>query len=491
MHLGDSLGGYCFMNEDFTTPLDLPRYIEYKGITTEIFHSRSVILEINSKSGLYPLYAAYNIYRTRLKEAQERYGEVNRATALMLWDRTLEENIFVVCKTPMARYITLRTLRGFRNVAVHAKYYPDLIENITRQPDSVVNMLRSGKRFWKINNDENMKIDAIIGNPPYQLTSENTSDTPVYHLFIDLASQLAPRITLITPARYLFNAGKTPKEWNSKILNDKHFKVVNYWADSTHVFPTVDIKGGVAVMLRDTKSDFGKISTFTAYPELTSIANKVTYPLGELSNIIYPQNKFNLEEIYDQCPEARKIIGSNGMERRLTTPIFKQLSLFYTEQNDRRTYKILGLINNKRCYRWIDRRYIETHPNLDKYKVIVPKSNGSGAIGEVLSTPLIGEPLIGVTQTFLTIGAFDTRAEAEACLKYIKTKFARTMLGILKATQDNPKETWRLVPLQDFTEVSDIDWSQSIANIDRQLYLKYGLEESEIAFIEEKVRAME
>ena len=491
MHLGDSLGGYCFMNEDFTTQLDLPRYIEYKGITTEIFHSRSVILEINSKSGLYPLYAAYNIYRTRLKEAQERYGEVNRATALMLWDRTLEENIFVVCKTPMARYITLRTLRGFRNVAVHAKYYPDLIENITRQPDSVVNMLRSGKRFWKINNDENMKIDAIIGNPPYQLTSENTSDTPVYHLFIDLASQLAPRITLITPARYLFNAGKTPKEWNSKILNDKHFKVVNYWADSTHVFPTVDIKGGVAVMLRDTKSDFGKISTFTAYPELTSIANKVTYPLGELSNIIYPQNKFNLEEIYDQCPEARKIIGSNGMERRLTTPIFKQLSLFYTEQNDRQTYKILGLINNKRCYRWIDRRYIETHPNLDKYKVIVPKSNGSGAIGEVLSTPLIGEPLIGVTQTFLTIGAFDTRAEAEACLKYIKTKFARTMLGILKATQDNPKETWRLVPLQDFTEVSDIDWSQSIANIDRQLYLKYGLEESEIAFIEEKVRAME
>ena len=501
MHLGDSLGGYCFMNEDFTTQLDLPRYIEYKGITTEIFHSRSVILEINSKSGLYPLYAAYNIYRTRLKEAQERYGEVNRATALMLWDRTLEENIFVVCKTPMARYITLRTLRGFRNVAVHAKYYPDLIENITRQPDSVVNMLRSGKRFWKINNDENMKIDAIIGNPPYQLTSENTSDTPVYHLFIDLASQLAPRITLIPPARYLFNAGKTPKEWNSKILNDKHFKVVNYWADSTHVFPTVDIKGGVAVMLRDTKSDFGKISTFTAYPELTSIANKVTYPLGELSNIIYPQNKFNLEEIYDQCPEARKIIGSNGMERRLTTPIFKQLSLFYTEQNDRQTYKILGLINNKRCYRWIDRRYIETHPNLDKYKVIVPKSNGSGAIGEVLSTPLIGEPLIGepligepligVTQTFLTIGAFDTRAEAEACLKYIKTKFARTMLGILKATQDNPKETWRLVPLQDFTEVSDIDWSQSIANIDRQLYLKYGLEESEIAFIEEKVRAME
>ena len=123
--------------------------------------------------------------------------------------------------------------------------------------------------------------------------------------------------------------------------------------------------------------------------------------------------------------------------------------------------------------------------------MIVPKSNGSGAIGEVLSTPLIGEPLIGVTQSFLTIGAFDTQAEAESCLKYVKTKFVRTMLGILKATQDNPKDTWRLVPLQDFTSASDIDWTQEIEQIDRQLYRKYGLTPQEIAFIEEKVKPMQ
>ena len=123
--------------------------------------------------------------------------------------------------------------------------------------------------------------------------------------------------------------------------------------------------------------------------------------------------------------------------------------------------------------------------------MIVPKSNGSGAIGEVLSTPLIGEPLIGVTQSFLTIGAFDTQAEAESCLKYVKTKFVRTMLGILKATQDNPKDTWRLVPLQDFTSASDIDWTQEIEQIDRQLYRRYGLTPQEIAFIEEKVKPMQ
>ena len=244
-------------------------------------------------------------------------------------------------------------------------------------------------------------------------------------------------------------------------------------------------------MYRDSKHVFGKIGTFTAYTELTSIANKVTSPLGRLSDIVYPQNKFDLEEVYNQCPDAREIIGSNGTERRLTTPIFKQLTLFCVNQTEQNSYKILGLIDNKRCYRWIDKRYIETHPNLEKYKVIVPKSNGSGAIGEVLSTPLIGEPLIGVTQSFLTIGAFDTQAEAESCLKYVKTKFVRTMLGILKATQDNPKDTWRLVPLQDFTSASDIDWTQEIEQIDRQLYRKYGLTPQEIAFIEEKVKPMQ
>ena len=328
------------------------------------------------------------------------------------------------------------------------------------------------------------------------MTAEKTSDAPVYHLFIELASQLARRVCLITPARYLFNAGKTPKEWNQKILNDEHFKVVWYKANSTEVFPSVDIMGGVAVMYRDSQQNYGKIGVFTANSELQQIAQCVCrYNAEPFSSIIYGQNKFDLESVYADYPSAKKVIGSEGRERRLTTPIFSQLALFSDEQIEE-AYQILGLINSNRCYRWIKKKYIEAHPNLDMYKVVVPKSNGSGAIGSVQNTPLIGEPQIaqpqvGVTQSFLTIGAFDSRSEAEACLKYVKTKFARTMLGILKATLDNPKETWRLVPLQDFTAASDIDWSQSVADIDRQLYAKYGLAANEIEFIEEKVRAME
>lgn len=491
MHLGDSLGGYCFMNEDFTAPLDVPRYIDNKGITSEVFRPRSVILEINSKSGLYPLYATYNIYRSRMEEARERYGEVNRATALMLWDRTLEENIFVVCKTPMARFITMRTLCGFRNAVVHAEYYPELIENITTQPDSVVNMLRSGKRFWKINNDENMKIDAIIGNPPYQVMVEgNGRAKPVYHLFMDLACQVSHRVSLITPARYLFNAGFTPTEWNNKMLDDEHFKVVTFKANSTEVFPSVDIKGGVAVMYRDATQKFGKIGVFKAFPELDQIANKVE-KLQEKSlvEIIYAESSYRFDT---SKPEIERLVSErlNG-DKKIISNIFDKLPDFFTEEQRPGTIGFYGRTKRGRCFRYADRKLFEEHPNLDKYKVIVPESNGSGTIGEVLSTPIIGEPHFGVTQTFLTIGAFDTRTEAEACLKYVKTKFARTMLGLLKATQHNPKDTWRLVPLQDFTAGSDIDWSQSVSEIDPQLYRKYGLEESEIDFIEEEVRAME
>ena len=496
MHLGDSLGGYCFMDESYSFFLDAPRYIARKGITSEVFHPGSVILEINSKSGLYPLYATYSIYRARLDEVRARYGEVDRTTALMLWDRTLEENILVVCKTPMARAITMRTLRGFRQATVHAECYPDLIENITSDPNGVVDTLRSGKKFWKISSDENMKIDAIIGNPPYQMTVEgNGRAKPVYHLFIDLASQLSQRVSLITPARYLFNAGFTPTEWNNKMLNDVHFRVVAYKANSTEIFPTVGIAGGVAIMFRDAKQNFGKIGTFKAYPELDTIADKVGARQEQsLVEIIYAESSYRFDT---SKPEVERLVLErlNG-DKKIISNVFDKLPDFFFEEQRPGTVGFYGRTTGGRCFRYADKNLFEEHPNLDKHKVIVPESNGSGAIGEVpctpiIGTPIIGEPLIGATQTFLTIGAFDTRAEAEACLKYVKTKFARTLLGILKVTQHNPKDTWRLVPLQDFTNRSDIDWTQRVSDIDRQLYRKYALSESEIAFIEEKVRAME
>lgn len=216
-----------------------------------------------------------------------------------------------------------------------------------------------------------------------------------------------------------------------------------------------------------------------------------------LSEIIYPQNKFNLEKVYKDYPQYKALIGSGGRERRLTTSIFSLKEIFTEEKINEKDICIIGLINNnERTKRYINEKYLEKNSLTYNYKVLVPKSNGSGAIGEVLSTPLVGVPLVGVplvgfTQSFIGIGNFTTYGEALALLKYIKSRFARALLGIKKVTQDNPKDTWEYVPQQDFTDKSDIDWSKSIAEIDQQLYKKYNLSDEEIAFIESMIQPME
>lgn len=337
-----------------------------------------------------------------------------------------------------------------------------------------------------------MKFDFVIGNPPYQEITKDTSDKPIYNLFMDAAFGVSDNVTLIHPARFLFNAGKTPKDWNNKILQDTHFKVLDYQQDSSKVFANTDIKGGVAITHRDAKKDFGAIGLFSSFKELNTISAKVrAYGFSPLSDLVYVQTKFNLEALYKDHPELKSRIGSRGKEKRLTTSIF-ELPIFTISRKTNTQVEILGLQGtNERTIRYVERKYLEDSVNFDKFKIVLPKSNGSGAIGEVLSTPLIGEPLIGYTQTFISIGAFTNVNEAQNAFKYIKGKFSRAMLGILKITQDNNKETWRMVPIQDFTTTSDIDWSKSIAEIDRQLYAKYGLDENEINFIETKVKEMQ
>lgn len=339
------------------------------------------------------------------------------------------------------------------------------------------------------------KFYAVIGNPPYQETVEGTSDKPIYNYFIDEAYKVSERTELITPARFLFNAGKTPKDWNRKMLDDPHLKVVDYQQKSDTVFPNTDIKGGVAVTYWEGGKVLGPIGVFSPYNELRSIQLKVSPWLakqGLLSDVMYLQNRFDLAALYEDYPEARESISSNGKERRIVTSSFNKLNCFSDEKQGDDSIQIVGLLTgNKRRYRWIQRKYVEDNGNLTKYKVILPMANGSGAIGEVLSTPLIGEPLIGYTQSFMGIGACDEIDDAKAIMKYIKTKFARTLLGILKITQHNTPEKWAYVPLQDFTSNSDINWAQSVAGIDRQLYAKYGLDDKEIEFIESHVKEMD
>lgn len=348
----------------------------------------------------------------------------------------------------------------------------------------------------KVFGDDNLKFDVIIGNPPYQEEAKgtSTSDDPIYHLFMEESYKISPKVTFITPARFLFNAGKTPKRWNQKMLNDQHLKVVSYVPKSEEVFPDTDIKGGVAITYRDVDKNFGPIGTFISHPELKSILYKVVESNDEFSSIaplIYTQNKFNLDILYTDYPDSRSKIGSKGKDRRLDKPVFSRIEALTEVDMGEPSYKILGRYDNKRAWRYISKKYIEPHENLEKWKVILPVSNGSGELGEALSSPIIGEPMVGYTRSFIGIGSFESESEAQSLLKYIKSKFARIMLGILKITQDNTADKWLKVPLQDFTSNSDIDWTKTIEEIDRQLYKKYNLNQEEIQFIEETGRTMD
>lgn len=495
MHMAETIGGWTFFDEKWQAELETPRLVTAEGdVTKRTLSPEARVLEVNSKSGLYPLYVTYSIWRARQERYEKTWGEgLTVAQQQELWDMTVRENVFILCKTPMAAAITRRTLMGFRSgAAVNAACVPDLLTKIADDAQGLAKEMLTPKFWNKTFNDKTMKFDAVVGNPPYQVKKDDTSDMPVYHHFMNLAFMLSDFVSLITPGRFLFNAGKTPKEFNEQMLNDEHFKVVRYEPNSTKIFSNVDIKGGIAITMRDSKRKFGKIICYTAYHELNGILTKVVErpDFKSINCLIRLQNKFNLDALYADHPEYKAIIGSGGREKRLTTPIFSSLDVFKINGGGTEQVRVLGLVNNTRTFRYIDAKYLEPHDNLGKWKVILPASNGSGAIGEVLSTPIIGEPIIGYTQSFIGIGCFDTESEADAALKYVKSKFMRTMLGILKVTQHNHIDVWKFVPLQDFTPQSDIDWSGSVESIDRQLYDKYGLTAEERDFIEVTIRPM-
>lgn len=497
MHMSETLGGWCFFNENFDDDtqeekhrLEEPRFVDRGEVTKTVFSENAKILEINSKTGLYPLYVAYSYYKQRMEGMSD--DDWAPAECQYFWNEAIRDNVYVICKTPMAKSITRRTLCGYSDIKYNAHYFDDLVNMLKNKPEQFKKRVLKGS-YWKKDVKE-MKFDAVVGNPPYQEESNGDSNAKksIYNYFIDSGEKLADRVTLIHPARFLFNAGDTPKEWNEKKLNDIHYQVIKYWSDSSDIFPTVDIKGGVAVTYWDKRKEFKPIKLFTAFAELHSILEKVE-KLNEdsLSSIITNRGTYKYSNLaYTEQPDEMM----KTADRRIAPSSFERMPKLFTEDkpNDGHEYvQLLGNVKNKRCYRWFRRDYIAPVDNLGKYKVIVPKANGSGAIGEVLSTPLIGTPLIGYTETYISIGSTDSLNEAEAILKYVKTKFARTMLGVLKVTQNNPKETWQYVPMQDFTENSDIDWTKSVHDIDLQLYKKYGLSDEEIAFIESKVKPMD
>lgn len=475
MHMSDCLGGWCFYDEAFHQPLSIPRYVDQGKVTRDVFRPEAHVLEINSKSGLYPLYVAYNIYRARVEAMKQKYGEIGHAFAQSLWDATIEENILVVCKTPMAKSITKRTLAGFRNTRVNAQYYKDLIKNISERPEAVVNTFRDGKHFWKINQDTNMKFDAIVGNPPYQVMDggAGVSAVPVYHHFVDIAKQCKPSyVSMIMPAKW-YNGGRGLEQFRYDMLHDKCIRCLYDYIDPHDCFPTVDVAGGVCYFLRERAydglckfvscqsgartsafRDLSESEVLIRHQEEVSILSKVikdgqTY----LSNAAYSQKPFGLRTYVKPLEQGDIVLRYNGgvgpYDSELVT-VNKEL--------------------------------------IEKWKIITSCLTAEHA-GEtdkngqkrIFSTLEMLEPGTICTETYMLLSTFDSKETCSNMLQFLKTRFVRALVAMATSTQHLSKANFRFVPLQDFTR----PWT------DADLYAKYHLTDEEIQFIESMIKPMD
>jgi len=551
MHMSDTLGGYCFFNEKFDgdnqrAVLDEdgnvvefidttePRFVDHGDVTENVFHKiaegegiASRVLEINSKTGLYPLYVTYTMYRRLLKYYEEvglldnpidnlSVGEEQAA-----WDDVVGKNIYVICNTPMAASITRRTLMGFREPDKKLNIKADkLIERAKTDKDGLVAAIKS-LGYWNGTTSKAMiNFDAVVGNPPYQETNNvNNRQAPVYHYFYNLAEALCDLYTLISPARFLFNAGLTPAIWNQKMLNDPHLRVAFFSQDSSVCFPSVSINGGIVIILRNANAQYSPIKKFLPNDTLRGIASKFDLKDSEsLKSLVFGGRsdlKFNdifltdfpnsamdrLRYIQSKRPAVTEL-GPNE-EYELKTSTIEALPYVFHDivDNESDFYRILGLVGSNRVWKYVFRKYLSPrypkNNNIEKHKVFISEADGAaGTVGNPVPARIIGKSEIGkpgdsATSTFISIGAFDTEKEAINCAKYLRTKFLRCLVGTLKITQHTPPAVWAYVPIQDFTDNSDIDWSRSISDIDRQLYLKYGLDMFEQEFIESHIQSME
>ncbi|KAB8297551.1 restriction endonuclease Eco57I [Bifidobacterium apri] len=343
-----------------------------------------------------------------------------------------------------------------------------------------------------------MKFDYIIGNPPYQEEVEGDNKTyakPIYDRFLDASYKLGNVVEMIHPARFLFNAGSTPKAWNEKMLNDEHLKVLWYEADSKKVFSNTEIKGGIAVTIHNARAKFGRIKQFIPYPELKTAVDKIqaSPSFVGLNTIAVSRTAYRLtEKLHSDYPDVAKRLSA-GHRYDMSTNILELLPEVFHDSipDDGKEYiQIVGRAANTRVIKYIRREYVNHVENLDAWKLLMPKASGTGDFGETLADIILAQPGTGSTETFMSMGNFADEAEAVNCLSYVKTRFVRALLGVLKTTQDITPAKWKYVPLQDFTAASDIDWTQSVAYIDKQLYKKYNLTGEEIDFIEKNVKEM-
>lgn len=480
MHMSDTLGGYTFFNENFSETIEEPRYVEHHKVTDEVFAPGSHLLEINSKSGLYPLYLSYNLYRRACKDAM--FSPQTLDEHLAIWDKVVSESIFVICKTPMAKAITRRTLMGFRKGPVNMWAPEDLINKIKNQPELFIKKVHDlvGK---------NVKINAIVGNPPYQVMDgggAGTSAISIYNLFVDAAKSLRPNfLSMICPARW-YTGGKGLDNFREDMLSDSHIVTIYDYPNPKDCFPSANISGGICYFLYANNYK-GKCTFVNVVNGVKSIEERI---LNEFDVFVRYNNALSIiHKVYGD--EKNSLVSS--VRARNTFNLHSAV-----RGNESKSTPTDVLVYSSKGVGYLPVSEITGGRDIvPRYKTLMGKVL-SGHVGEtdqagqvkVISTTIIAKPNEVTTDSYLVMGDFASEFEAKSLQKYLHTRFLRFLLLQSLASMNISRGNFRFVPLQDFTEGSDIEWSKSVAEIDAQLYTKYGLSDEEIAFIESMIKPM-
>lgn len=496
IHLNNIFGGADFneiiefRNEvtNESDKLGLPNWVN-KGELTEIWSNREArILEINSKSGLYPLLASYNFYISALPKIIKDETSTEEDVFRGIWNEILEKNIFVLCKSPMAKTITERTLAGYTNAKTNVVYIRDLVSKLKQKEYDLASVLL--KSFNKGEN-KMLKFDAIIGNPPYNYETGRRK-IPIYQYFIMASKDIGNIASFITPDGFV-KGGQQLEPLREWIQKNKNLKYVEFHKEQ--LFPTAAVDA--AITLFDFKSEF-EMPVKKIYDQEGLVYDG--FLDWQYRDVVVEEKKYEIlntfERIKKNFDSDMSMIIPGRAPFGLNTKCYKEnKNKFSLEATKDKKIKILVgedgndfyYINPKDDFSYKDsdgRIEIVKLNNSDRWKMVFPKA---GKINDRLLKTRILNPGTIFTDKYLCIFT-NTKDEALNVEKYFNTKFYRAGLGSKMTSWILYRKWHSNIPQQDFTNNSDINWNSNLSEIDKQLFEKYKLSNEEIRTIEEYIK---
>ena len=346
-----------------------------------------------------------------------------------------------------------------------------------------------------------MKINAIVGNPPYQINdgsgASDDAANPIYQIFVRIAKQIRPEyFSLIMPSKWMIGGKAVLKPFRKEMMEDKHIASIYDYEDSGECFNGQHIDGGVCYFLWSNKHN-GKLR-YTYISANKEFLVSTRFLSDGNSDIVIRDNRRQsiIAKTSTNCSLFKEIVS-------LTQPFGIRKDLFnsperYPQSNLQaepfygcvKIYGVKGIKGGaRRTIGYISPEIItKNKAAVNKYKLFFTTSYSTNAFNP--PETIIGEQNSVCTETFLLIGPFDTEIEQKNCYKYICTNFFKALLFFGRGTMQVSQDVFRFIPLQNFSNQSDINWNKSITVIDRQLYEKYYLTNEEITFIENRIKSI-